>query len=218
MENDSTTGAAGCLTKKEILQVFNKTLFVRPLLDPEQITETGIDFRLGYDFLVSVRGREAFMNASKSSHTGKNQRNINSFFNATRRQLGETFILHPHQTVLATSLEYVKLPTDCMISLYTRSSYSRLGISISSVAQPGYAGCLSLELTNNNTNPVNLTVGARILQGLLIRMTGDTAYFNKKRKYTCQVRPEPSAVIQDEDLELLNNLWRKNNNRPEKEY
>jgi dCTP deaminase len=158
------------------------------------------------------------MNASKSSHTGKNQRNINSFFNATRRQLGETFILHPHQTVLATSLEYVKLPTDCMISLYTRSSYSRLGISISSVAQPGYAGCLSLELTNNNTNPVNLTVGARILQGLLIRMTGDTAYFNKKRKYTCQVRPEPSAVIQDEDLELLNNLWRKNNNRPEKEY
>ena len=68
-----------------------------------------------------------------------------------RRQLGETFILHPHQTVLAETLEYVKLPDGCIPKLIMRSSYARLGLMINTIAQP-YVGCLNLALTNyNNT-------------------------------------------------------------------
>jgi dCTP deaminase len=204
-----------CLLKSEIKELIeSKKLYLRPLLDETQIGEIGIDLRLGYDFLVSIQGREAFINASKNDWIdGGNQRNINQFFQTTRRQIGETFILHPHQTVLAVSLEYVKLPDNCFMKLYMRSSYSRLGITISTIAQPGYCGCLSLELTNNNNNPINLTVGARIIQGLVYRLATDVPYFHSPRKYVCHVRPEPSAITADEDLNILNDLWKENNNR-----
>ena len=209
--------SASCLTKEQIIERLEAgTLHIRPLLDNTQIGNVGIDFRLGYDFLMSVQGREAFINASKNEWLdgNGNQRNIHQFFQSTRRQLGETFILHPHQTVLAVSLEYIRLPEDCMLNLYMRSSYSRLGITVSTMAQPGYAGCLSLELTNNNNNPINLTVGARIMQGVLIQIPGRANYFSHPgRKYVCQVRPEPSAVIDDDDLNVLNNVWKESNNR-----
>jgi dCTP deaminase len=203
------------LLKPDLLTLIkSQKLFIRPLLDQNQIGEMGIDLRLGYDFLVSIQGREAFINASKNEWLdGGNQRNINQFFQTTRRQIGETFILHPQQTVLAVSLEYIKLPDDCFMKLYMRSSYSRLGITISTIAQPGYCGCLSLELTNNNNNPINLTVGARIIQGLIYRLSKDVPYFHSPRKYVCHVRPEPSAITTDDDLTVLNELWKANNNR-----
>jgi dCTP deaminase len=204
-----------CLLKQEIQTLLDcNKLHIRPLLDEKQIGEISVDLRLGYDFLVSIQGREAFINASKNDWLdGGNQRNINQFFQTTRRQIGETFILHPHQTVLAVSLEYIKLPDNCFMKLYMRSSYSRLGITINTIAQPGYCGCLSLELTNNNNNPINLTVGARIIQGLIYRLSEDVSYFHSPRKYVCHVRPEPSAITSDEDLKILNNLWKENNNR-----
>lgn len=216
-KNIDSAKPSSCLIKAEIESLISDNkLFIRPLLEQSQIGEIGIDLRLGYDFLVSVQGREAFINASKNDWIdgdSSNQRNIHQFFQATRRQIGETFILHPHQTVLAVSLEYVKLPEDCFIKLFMRSSYSRLGITISTIAQPGYCGCLSLELTNNNRNPINLTVGARIIQGIIFRVGSNVPYFYAPRKYVCQVRPEPSAVISDTDLNILNELWKENNNR-----
>lgn len=204
----------GYLSGKGIRDLIEaKELFIRPLLQDSQIGGVGIDFRLGYDFLVSVQGRYAFINTSKNSDTsGDNERNTHHFFQATRRQIGETFILHPHQTVLATSLEYIKLPQNCLLKLHMRSSYSRLGITVSTIAQPGYCGCLSVELTNNNNNPINLTVGSRILQGLIYKMGDSSQYFDSPRKYVCHVRPEPSAITSDSDLEILHQLWLKDNN------
>src|SRR5207249_4291784 len=122
-------------------------------------------------------------------------------------------ILHPNQTVLAVTLEYVRLPDDCMLMLFMRSSYARLGLTISTIVQPGYCGCLNLEFTNTNNNPINLAIGARIIQAVVCRVSNTTEYFHTSRKYVCQVRPEPSAVINDEDLAALNQLWKENNMR-----
>lgn len=189
-------------------------LYIRPLLSDAQIGQVGIDFRLGHDFLVSTQGREAFINASKNNwYDHGEHHNVRHFFQSTRRQLGETFILHPHQTVLAVTLEYVRLPDDCVLKLIMRSSYARLGITINTMAQPGYVGCLNLELTNNNNNPINLAVGARLVQGLVYKTAKPSKYFSAPRKYICQVRPEPSAVIHDKDLEILNELWKHNNKK-----
>jgi len=184
-------------------------LYIKPLLDKDQVTEVGVDFRLGGNFLVSVQGRDPLINASLNDEFGK--RTSKHFFQETRRQLGETFILHPSQTVLATSLEYVRLPDDYLLVLCMRSSYSRLGLTMSTIAQPGYCGCLSIELTNYNNNPINLSIGSRIFQGLFYQADTKTRYFEKQRKYVCNVRPEPSAVTNDPDLVILNNLWNTSN-------
>lgn len=208
------SGFASGATIKNLIKT--KKLVIRPLLEESQISNIGIDFRLGCNFLVSVHGREAFINTSLNDETGAAQRDVKRFFQESRRQLGETFILYPNQTVLASSLEYIKMPKDHMITLYMRSSYSRLGLTVSTIVQPGYCGCLSIELTNNNNNPINLVVGARVFQGVFTPSDAETNYFSNPRKYVCSVRPEPSAAISDEDIGTLNKLWQLNNNRPAK--
>lgn len=205
---------SGALTKSQITERLDSDLFIRPLLDADkQINEIGIDFRLGYNFLVNIQGREGFMNASLNPDNGPTPRNLTYFFQETRRQLGETFILHPQQTVLATTLEYVKLPDDIFIMLFMRSSYSRLGLTMSTIVQPGYCGCLSVEMINNSFTPINLAVGARLIQALFMPTALPTKYHDRVRKYMCQVRPEPSAAIEDDDLAKLHQLWRIDNHQ-----
>lgn len=203
---------AGIVTKDRIEGLIaSGDLVLRPLLDPKQITQIGIDFRLGINFLISSIGRNPLMVASLNSEFGK-PKDFKNFFQETRRQLGETIVLYPGQTVLATSLEDVKLPSNVMLSLYMRSSYSRLGLTISTIAQPGYCGCLSMELTNNNHSPINLTVGARLVQGVLTVVDADVDYFSSSRKYSCAVRPQVTTLNSDEDLEVLNAMWKEINN------
>lgn len=197
------------LTKEQIKQLIKEEkLSISPLLDPEQIGDLTIDFRLGTDFLVTIHGSNPFIDASLNNN---DKFPIKSSFQETRRKLGETFLFHPNQTVLASSLEYVKLPKNVYAELTMRSSYLRLGLSISAIVQPGYCGCLSIELTNVNKVPLNLTVGASIMQARLFEVKDELNYFSKKRKYMCQVRPLISAVAADGDFKHLHRIWKQNN-------
>ena len=192
------------LTKIEILKLYeDNKLIIRPLLSEEQFGQVSLDLRLGTDFLVSIQGREPFIDITGNPES----RPISSFFQETKRLVGETFYLHPQQTVLCSTLEYIKLPEDIFLTLSMRSSYSRLGLSISSIVQPGYCGCLSLELTNSNNNPIKLLVGATILQARFFKLDTNTDYHNMARKYTCQVRPMPSKGDNDKEFEKLKNLF-----------
>jgi len=198
------------LSKEEILKLYNKSkeggkseLIIRPLLSEEQIGEVTVDLRLGGDFLITFQGRESFIDATGD----ENSRPIGSFFQETRRLVGESFYLHPHQTVLASTLEYIKLPEDIFLTITSRSSYSRLGLTLSSLVQPGYCGCIPIELTNNNNTPIKLLVGASIVQARFNKISADSDYFSKPRKYSCQVRPMASKVDKDPDIDKLKKLF-----------
>lgn len=197
------------LTKTEIQDLLqSEELIISPLLESSQVGELSIDFRLGYNFMVTIHGSNPFLDGSLNN---EDRFPIKTSFQETRRQLGETFLLHPQQTVLASSLEYVKLPRNVYAILSMRSSYLRLGLSLSAILQPGYCGCVSIELTNINKVPINLTVGAPLFQVRLYRTTETLNYFVKERKYMCQVRPLVSSVTEDSDLVILNKIWKLNN-------
>jgi dCTP deaminase len=197
------------LVKAEIDQLIQQgKLTISPLLDPRQVGDMTIDFRLGTDFLVAIDGSNPFIDASLNNN---DKFPIKNSFQETRRKLGETFLFHPHQTVLASSLEYIKLPKDVYVELTMRSSYLRLGLSLASIVQPGYCGCISIELTNVNKIPVNLTVGAAIMQARLFKISTESNYFAKRRKYMCQVRPLISAVASDGDFVHFHEIWKRNN-------
>lgn len=201
------------LTKLEIQALMQREedpLVIRPLLEDPQIGNISIDFRLGYDFFVSVQGRSSYINTSQNPCEFPSS--ISSFFQSTRRKIGGTFLLHPGQTVLSSSLEYVKLPKNCFLTLSMRSTYARLGLSLSTIAQPGYCGCLSLELTNASNNIINLTVGARLFQARVFSLSTESNYFSNRRKYICQVRPELPSLNSDSDLTKLNEIWKSDNN------
>jgi dCTP deaminase len=59
----------------------------------------------------------------------RNDAPISAYFQSTRRDIGDEFVIYPGQLVIATRLEYVCVPNDVMADVWPRSSYSRLGIS-----------------------------------------------------------------------------------------
>jgi dCTP deaminase len=156
---------------------------------------------------VSIQGRGEFIDTSFDQSTSS----INSFFQPTRRKIGETFLLHPNQTVLATTLEYIKVPNDVGMTLLSRSSYNRLGLNLSSIVQPGYCGCISIEMVNYSNNTIRLVVGSRLIQASLY-WTSKTNYLYKDRKYFCSVRPETSLANEEKDIEILHEIYKTDNN------
>lgn len=178
-------------------------LWIEPLLDNRQIGNVTIDLRLGYDFLVSIVTRRPFIGLDRDD---TRFRSIESYFQPTRRELGERFILYPDQVVLTTTLEYIALPSDICADLMTRSSYTRLGIAVSTMVQPGYRGCFSVELFNHGNNPIELIVGAKMFQMRLTKLRGAASYGGIERKYFGNVRPTPSRASDDDDLRRLLNV------------
>jgi dCTP deaminase len=179
---------------------------IDPLLDKRQVGEVSIDLRLGYDFLVSINTRKSFINTTRD---GDDFRPVSTYFNATRRELGDRFMLYPGQVVLTTTLEYVSLPGDCYADLLSRSSYNRLGLHMNTMFQPGYRGCLSAELFNHGNSAVELVVGSRIFQCRLFELQTATAYEGSgARKYLGNVRPVPSAAADDWDASKLRAIRR----------
>ncbi|WP_456313829.1 dCTP deaminase [Pseudomonas shirazensis] len=194
----------GILYKKDIENlIIKKRLFIEPLLDKSQIGEISVDLRIGTDFLALHQGRQAYIDTTQDLI---NRRPIKSHFTETRRKIGESFLLHPSQPILFSTLEYIKLPEDVYAILTLRSSYSRLGLTISTIVQPGYCGCVSIEVVNSGNTPIKILAGARFIQARFIKLKEKSEYFRTQRKYTCQVRPVTSKANEDVELEILKQI------------
>ena len=204
------------LAKQKINELIkNRDLVVEPLLEPDaQIGETSIDFRLGLEYLVSIQGRSAYLDASY----GNTSYNIESSFQYTRRNIGEPFLIHPGQIVLAVSLEYVKLPNEIGLNLTMRSSYSRMGLLMSTFVQPGYCGCLSIEILNSSKSVIKLVAGARLIQGRLFSFEEKTDYNASPRKYFCTIKPSVSRIREEKDMEKLDKIFRYDNHVDENSF
>lgn len=195
----------GTLIKKDTISLLkSKKLTIVPLLDEDQIGEISIDLRIGTDYLTLHQGRDAYIDSTDDQFI---KRPIKGHYTETRRKLGESFLLHPSQPVLFSTLEYIKLPQNVYAVLTLRSSYSRLGLTISTVVQPGYCGCISVEVVNTGNTPIKILAGARFLQARLIQIDKNLNYFNSNRKYTCQVRPISSKANEDPELITLKKMY-----------
>lgn len=205
------------LTQGEILnQIHSKeagSLFIDPLLQGDaQVNPTGVDLRLGYDFLVSVLIRRPAVDLAHIEDSRR--RSIASYFQETRRDLGDPFVLYPNQVALTTTLEYLSVPNNVAVDILTRSSFNRLGVQLATKVQPGYRGCVSLELINQGQVPIELVVGSRIVEARFYHL-GDGVgleYIQKgraARKYLANVRPIVSQADKDKELSSLAKIRKK---------
>jgi dCTP deaminase len=185
-----------------------ESLFIDPLLERDsQVNATGVDLRLGYDFLVSIMSRRPAVELAPRRDLDR--RSISSFFQETRRDLGDLFLLYPNQVVLATTLEYVAVPKNIFGEIVTRSSFNRLGVQLATSVQPGYRGCVSLELINNGQSPIELVVGGRIVEARFYDIGNSVDYIEPKRaprKYLANVRPIVSQADKDTELSPLTKI------------
>lgn len=195
------------LTRNEILASLSdanpESLFLDPLLSTNQVGSISVDLRLGYDFSVSILTRRAAIEPYPTDDVRK--RGIQSYFQETRRRLGERFILYPHQVVLSTTVEFLSLPRNLYADIAIRSSYGRLGIGVSTSMQPGWRGTVPLELFNHGNTPVEIVVGSCVCQARFYEIGEGTEYISPGgvRKYFGTARPAVSKADHDDELPRL---------------
>ena len=195
----STGGVLGRTAIEERLTTADqwRRLEVNPRL-AGTIQRASIDLRLGTRFITFQRSGIAAFNAVKGTSPRTVQRSV-------ERSWGIPFVLHPGEVVLAAALEYVALPADLSAQVITRSSYGRLGLITATAAQvhPLYRGCLTLELVNLGTVPLELYPGERVAQ--LVFLTVDvpkplqppTEEELFRTRYSCPTGPEFPEVTVD---------------------
>src|SRR3989338_8921219 len=98
------------LSDRDIKKVIkNKHLVFEPKLKPDQIGPASIDLKLGSVFKVFNTEKESLLDIKKG---------LPKHFTKTYRlKKGERFILHPNNYILASTLEYMKIPDDLVIRL-----------------------------------------------------------------------------------------------------
>ena len=108
----------------------------------------------------------------------------------------DEIIIPPLTFMLASSMEYVKLPDDVTAFVEGRSSIGRIGLFVENAGwvDPGFEGELTLELFNANRQPIRLQAGRRICQLVFARM--DRAAENPYRgKYQGQRIDRPGLLF-----------------------
>lgn len=124
----------------------------------------------------------------------------------TLERIGETkpFNLGPGEFVLGVTLEEIRLPDDIVGRLDGKSSLGRLGLVVHSTAgfvDPGWQGCLTLELSNLASRPISLYYGMKVSQISFMRLTtpAERPYGSKTlgSKYQGQTGPGPSRYFEN---------------------
>ena len=159
----------GILTKEEILKEIGRgTISIEPL-DRHQVGPGSIDLRLGNEFRVFKKLRNAL--------TVDEQLSLEDL--TERVAVQESFTLMPGETVLGITLERIKLPANICGWLEGRSRFARIGLVIhmtASFVQPGIDNRQVLEIGNLAPFPLVLKPGVRICQIVLERTEGEASY------------------------------------------
>jgi dCTP deaminase len=150
----------------------------------KQIQPASVDLRLGTHFLKLDEHNIAYIDL-------ENPAKYISFEK-------EEIILPPHSFMLATTMEYIRLPHDLTAFVEGRSSIGRMGLFIQNAGwvDPGFEGEITLELYNANQLPIKLTAGRRICQ-LVFAQLDQEAYYPYRGKYQGQRYATGSQIYFD---------------------
>ncbi len=190
------------LAKKDLKVRLNKnvnnSIIVTPILDfDSQVNQIGIDCRLGNQFITFKTQNIDSIDIKSLSNLQVNASNIQEEVVVPFR---DHFILHPQNMVLGSTLEYIGLPEDIEASIEGRSSWARYGLIIATAVSidPGFKGCITLELANVSNIPIKLYPGMRIGQLICRKTSTEVKYVNKKYNYP--IGPEVSKLHSDNDI------------------
>jgi dCTP deaminase len=177
---------------------FRDRLIITPMLDPAQVGSGSIDLRLGTEFIETDRRSEAVIDPYDTLDASARPPDRVDFV-----PLGQHLVLHPGQFLLGATLEFVRLPAHLGAQVLSRSSWGRLGLLVATavVVQPGFAGCLTLELVNTGNVPIRLRPGLRVAQLQLWAADSPTAisYSTGDEKYHAPVGPESNKLAWESD-------------------
>lgn len=186
------------LNKSEIIEYMGKPdleerLIITPLLEPEEsIDSCSIDIRLGNEFIVMRK--QSFPNLDLNDQEAL-KTNIGKYQEEIRKNFHEQFILHPRQLIIGSTFEYIKMPTDLMCHVVGKSTWGRMGLIIATATKvdPGFRGCVTLEIINEGEIPIILYPGIPIGQIVFHRLQRTDVY---EGSYACATGPQFPSIIE----------------------
>lgn len=106
------------------------------------------------------------------------------------RHAGDGFcLIPPNSFVLCETVEYIRIPEDCVMLILAKSTYARCGLVVNAtIGEPGWEGNLTLELSNTTPLPIKVYAGEGIVQLMFIRAEEpcSVSYRSRKGKYQGQ--------------------------------
>jgi dCTP deaminase len=126
--------------------------------DPAMVQPASVDLKLGTSFRVFHNHRLPAIDLAEPP-TGVTEH--------VQIEDSASFVIHPGEFVLGTTVEWVELPDDIVARIEGKSSLGRLGLIVHATAgfvDPGFSGTLTLEITNLTRVPIVLWPGKPIAQ------------------------------------------------------
>lgn len=155
-------------------------------LEDYQIQPSSIDLTLGEEYLYIDNNQHVI--------------SMNEPINYIQRNSNKNVIL-PHEFLLATTKETIKLPDNISAFVEGRSSIGRMGLFIQNAGwiDAGFEGKITLELFNATNRPIALHSGRRLCQIVLAKMD-DHAEFPYTGKYQGQNTVVGSGINYDDEV------------------
>lgn len=176
------------LSDRTILRLIEEGKLVVEPFEPKNVQCSSLDLRLGEE-IATYEGEEEEIDVKREVKGIK------------KKKIEEFFVIRPKEFVLATTLEYLKLPEDVTAFVEGRSSLGRLGLFIENAGwvDAGFEGQITLELYNANSRPIKLYKGMRICQLVFAKLDQkpERVY---RGKYRGQKGVTPSRIFMDEEL------------------
>lgn len=154
-------------------EIESGNLIFTPNIEPEQVSPSAIDLRLGYQFTTFPEPAKGFETTVDLGGDVDIEGGIARYGITQTLKEGETFTLEPKQFVLAYTLERIVMPNHLAARVEGRSSLGRMGISIHQTAPTVHAtftGHLRLEISHNGPFKCRLRPGQQICQLVVERL------------------------------------------------
>jgi len=157
----------------------DERLIVTPLIDTsESFDAASVNVRLGSEFIIMKKQSFPILDIADKEVLPSR---IEKYQEKIRINYGERFVLHPNQLIIGSTLEYISLPKKLMCYVIGKSSWGRMGLIIATATKvdPGFKGCVTLEIINEGEVPVVLYPGILIAQLVFHEIIGEGEYDGK---------------------------------------
>lgn len=185
----------------------------------EQIQPSSIDLRLSNQIVKFKADVQAF--------DVRDLADIKNKIESITVQKNEPIVLKPNELIFCQTLEYLKMPTNCIGIVEGKSRFARLGLAVHSTGSyinPEFRGVMPLQIINHNSIPITIYPFISICQLLLIEIKNiplipysersDNPYYREQIAgfSTLHMDPAITDYIPEESLLKINQTKRKIDN------
>ncbi|MFZ6007705.1 MAG: dCTP deaminase [Nitrospirota bacterium] len=164
------------MAQKGMIEPFNKKQ-VRKGVISYGVSSYGYDMRIGDEFKI-------FTNINNTVVDPKNF-DPKGFVDYK----GDVCIIPPNSFVLASSLEYFRIPRDVLVICLGKSTYARCGLVVNvTPLEPEWEGHVTIEISNTTPLPAKIYANEGIAQLLFLQAAEicEVSYKDKAGKYQAQ--------------------------------